>query len=144
MSVIFPGEQWIPLYKAQIDASAAYREAARTWVYGPVALIVGAEPERGVAEDFAVWLDLDRGLCSDARRVTPEEALAAPFVITAPYSRWKQVILRELDPIKGMMQGKLRLRGDLPTVVRHVRAAQELVTCAASVPGAVFAEDAAA
>ena len=33
----------------------------------------------------------------------------------------------ELDPIKGMMQGKLRVRGDLPTIVRYVKAANELV-----------------
>ena len=33
----------------------------------------------------------------------------------------------ELDPIKGMMQGKLRVHGDLPTIVRYVQAANELV-----------------
>ena len=46
---------------------------------------------------------------------------------TAPYSRWKDVVQGELDPIKGMMQGKLRVRGDLPTIVRYVQAANELV-----------------
>jgi putative sterol carrier protein len=33
----------------------------------------------------------------------------------------------DLDPIKGMMQGKLRVRGDLPKIVRYVKAADELV-----------------
>ncbi len=33
----------------------------------------------------------------------------------------------ELDPIKAMMQGKLKVQGDLPTIVRQVRAANELV-----------------
>jgi hypothetical protein len=28
-----------------------------------------------------------------------------------------------------MMQGKLRLKGDLPTIVRYVKASQELVEC---------------
>jgi hypothetical protein len=32
-----------------------------------------------------------------------------------------------------MMQGKLKLKGDLPTIVRHVKAAQELVECSTRV-----------
>jgi putative sterol carrier protein len=33
-----------------------------------------------------------------------------------------------------MMQGKLKLKGDLPTIVRYVKAADELVKCATRVP----------
>ena len=59
------------------------------------------------------------------------EAMKAPFCITGDYGRWKQVLRKELEPIKGMMQGKLKLKGDLPTIVRAVQAAQELVNSAA-------------
>jgi putative sterol carrier protein len=44
------------------------------------------------------------------------------------------VIAGELDPIKGMMQGKLKLEGDLPTIIRYVRAANELVLLTQTVP----------
>ena len=40
----------------------------------------------------------------------------------------------DLDPVKGMMQGKLKLQGDLPTIIRAVRAANELVHLTMSVP----------
>ena len=66
--------------------------------------------------------------------ITAEEGEKSKFIIRAPYSRWKEVIRRELDPVKGMMQGKLKLKGDLPTIVRYVKAANELVNLAASVP----------
>ena len=36
--------------------------------------------------------------------------------------------------MKGMLQGKLKLKGDLPAIIRHVKAANELVKLAASVP----------
>jgi putative sterol carrier protein len=65
--------------------------------------------------------------------VTQDEGEKARFIIRAPYSRWKEVIRKELDPIKGMMQGKLKLKGDLPTIVRYVKAANELVNIAGSV-----------
>jgi putative sterol carrier protein len=55
-------------------------------------------------------------------------------VIRGTYERWKQVLRKELDPVKGMMQGKLQLKGDLPTVVRYVKASQDLVESSTRVP----------
>jgi putative sterol carrier protein len=81
-----------------------------------------------------VWIDLWHGKCRGAKfGVAQEEGEKARFIIRAPYSRWKEVIRKELDPIKGMMQGKLKLKGDLPTIVRYVKAANELVNIAGSV-----------
>ena len=72
---------------------------------------------------------------SDAKyNLLPEEGEKSRFIIRAPYSRWKEVIKKELDPVKGMMQGKLKLKGDLPTIVRYVKAANELVNLAQTVP----------
>jgi putative sterol carrier protein len=59
--------------------------------------------------------------------IAPADADAAAYTLSAPYTRWKDVVRGDLDPIKGMMQGKLRVRGDLPTIVRYVKAANELV-----------------
>jgi putative sterol carrier protein len=129
----FPSEEWLAEYVRQINASKSYRDAAQTWE-GDVAYVIEAEPDRGVAEDVWAWLDLWHGACRDGKLVSPEEGERARFVIRAPYSRWKEVIKRELDPVKGMMQGKLKLRGDLPTIVKYVKAANELVNVAQTVP----------
>jgi putative sterol carrier protein len=69
-----------------------------------------------------------QGACRECKIVTAAEAQSAPFVIVADHARWKQVIKRELDPIKGMMQGKLKLtKGHMPTIVKYVNASRELV-----------------
>jgi putative sterol carrier protein len=129
----FPSAEWLAEYVRQINASESYRDAAETWE-GDVAYVIEAEPDRGVAEDVWAWLDLWHGSCRDGKLVSPEKGERARFVIRAPYSRWKEVIKRELDPVKGMMQGKLKLKGDLPTIVKYVKAANELVTVAQTVP----------
>ena len=72
-------------------------------------------------------LDLWHGECRDARMISEPEAEETPYAIRAPYSRWREVLDGDLDPVKGMVQGKLKLRGDLAEIVRHVRAANELV-----------------
>ena len=47
---------------------------------------------------------------------------------------WKQVAQKELDSTKAMMQGKLKLKGDLPTIVRYTRASQEMTECTTRIP----------
>lgn len=130
---VFPSDEWLQIYRDRINASPEYREAAATWE-GAIAFVLEAEPDRGVQEDLWAWLDLWHGECREARMVTPEEGSRAPYVIRAPYTRWKEVLAGDLDPVKGMMQGKLKLRGDLPTIIRHVRAANELVHLTSTVP----------
>lgn len=130
---LFPSDQWLTIYRDRINGSAEYREAAATWE-GAVGFVFEAEPDRGVPEDLWLVLDLWHGECREARMVTPEEGERAPYLIRAPYSRWKEVVRGELDPVKGMMQGKLRLQGDLATIVRYVRAANELVHLTMQVP----------
>jgi putative sterol carrier protein len=130
---LFPSDAWLQTYRERINASSEYADAASTWE-GDIAFLFEAEPDRNVPKDLWGWLDLWHGECRVARMVSAEEGRAASFVIAAPYSRWKQVLAGELDPVKGMMQGKLKLDGDLPTIIRYVRAANQLVLLTMSVP----------
>ena len=68
------------------------------------------------------------------KATTKEEAASAEFVITGSYSRWKRVAKAELDPIKAIMTGQLKLKGNFPTLVRYTKASQELVNCTTRVP----------
>jgi putative sterol carrier protein len=136
---LFPSEEWVSEYKDAINGNPEYRTGAANWTHGVVALVCKALPPH-LPEDVGIWLDLDRGVCHEARVVTLEEAVKAPFCITGEYTRWKQVIRKELDPIKAMMQGKLKLKGDLPTIVRAVKASQELVNSSAMV-STVFVDE---
>jgi putative sterol carrier protein len=132
--VEFPSKEWLDEYVQRINQSREYREAAASWE-GDISYVFEAEPDNGVPEELWAWLDLWHGECRDSRFGIPaEEGEKAKFIIRAPYSRWKEVIKKELDPVKGMMQGKLKLKGDLPTIVRYVKAANELVNLAGSVP----------
>jgi putative sterol carrier protein len=130
---LFPSDEWMAIYQELINASGEYREAAATWE-APIAFAFEAEPNRGVPQDLWALLDLWHGECRDARMLEEGEGERAPFVIRAPYSRWKEVLRGDLDPVKGMMQGKLRLQGDLAAIVRYVRAANELVHLTTQVP----------
>jgi putative sterol carrier protein len=131
----FPSAEWCAAYKDAINASPGYKVAAREWTHGPVAMVVTADPSIGLTQDMAMWLDVHQGVCRDCRLVSRDEAEKASFVLVAPYSRWKEVIRKELDPTKGMMQNKLKLtKGHMPTMVKFVTSNKELVEATTRVP----------
>jgi putative sterol carrier protein len=126
---VFPSEEWLDEFVEKINTSAEYADAAATWE-GDLVFVYEKEPDKNVDEDVYAWLDLWHGKCRDAARLDgPDDprAQSAKFTITAPYSRWKSVLKKELDPVKGMMQGKIKVKGDLPTIVRYVKASNVLV-----------------
>ena len=130
---LFPSDGWLAEFRTLINGSEVYRDASSDWE-GDISFVMEAEPDRGVPDDLVARLDLWHGECRDARMISETEAQETPYAIRAPYSRWREVLDGELDPVKGMVQGKLKLRGDLAEIVRHVRAAQELVRLTTLVP----------
>ena len=134
MAFKFPSDEWVDAFGHEINTSEEYKVAGKPWTFGVTALVVNPLPEHGLAEPYGIWLDLHEGVCRDARYCTFEEAQTAPFCIVGEYARWKQVIHKELEPVKGMMQGKLKLKGNLQIIVRNVKAAQALVNCSTQVP----------
>lgn len=134
MSIPFPSVEWCGAYKDAINASATYRTAGKDWTHGVVAMVVKAEPEHGIAEDMGMLLDVHQGECRGCRLVKAADAESAEFVIVAPLARWKEVMKNQLDPIKGMMQNKLKLtKGHMPTMVKFVNASRELVQASSRV-----------
>lgn len=129
----FPRDEWFHALAGKIADSQAYREAASDWE-GDIAFVIEADPERGVPHDVWGHLDLWHGTCRSGTVVTPERGADAEFVISATFRRWKDVVRGELDPVRAMMQGKLRVRGDLPKILRYVQAAHELVVICGTVP----------
>ena len=131
--VMFMSEEWVIAFKEAVQNSPSYQKAAKTWE-GDITLVVKADSQVGVEADSYLYMDLWHGDCRDMRLVSKEEGESAKFVITASYDRWKQVAKGELEPVKGMMQGKLKLKGNLPYIVRYVQAGKELITCTSKIP----------
>ncbi len=136
MAFDFPSTEWVSAYKDAINQNAEYKKAGKDWTHGVVAMVVRAEPTVGLAEDLAMWLDVHQGECRACRLIPAREAEEkAPFVVVASYAQWKQVIKKEIDPTKALMQGKLKLaKGHMPTLVKYVNASKQLVESTTRVP----------
>ncbi len=133
MAVAAFSPEWAQAFKDEINRSSVYKDAAKGWKWS-VGLVVEAEPDKNFPDPRGVVLDLHDGLARAIRVGTAAEAQACDFVITGTYSRWKEVAQKQLDATRGMLQDKLKLKGDLPTVVRYTRASQEMTECTTRVP----------
>ncbi len=129
----FATDEWLEAYKDAINSSAELAQAAGDWERD-ITLVVEAEPDRGVPIDLWGLFEIEHGRCKQATAVTPETGALAEFVIRAPYSRWKEIIEGKLDPTRALLQGKLKVKGDLKALTAEVDAAQALVRAAASIP----------
>ena len=115
---------WADAFAAELGRSEAYRQAAATWE-GSLLL---------AAASRAVFLDLHHGECRSARVATAQDEAAADFVLHAEEAVWRKVLQGELEPLFGIMSGKLQLRrGSLVRLTPYINAARELVRAAARV-----------
>lgn len=123
---------WAEAWREEILASTAYREAARTWQW-PLVIKAKPDPGRGWPEQ-AVYLDLFQGDCREARVAGDAEIASATYVLAADLPTWKRVLDGDLEPIPGLMRGKLKLeKGGLASLLPYVTAAKELVAAATRV-----------
>jgi putative sterol carrier protein len=47
--------------------------------------------------------------------------------MSGDFARWKQVAKKEVDSTKALMQGKLKLKGDLTYVVRNIKTVNKVI-----------------
>lgn len=124
--------EWASAFRDAVEADAHYREVSAKWTW-PVALVLDAAPELGYVEPIAIELALDRGRCQGAV-IRPVGAVTAPFVLRASYATWKLVVKGELDPLAGVMRGRIHVQGSLTTLMLHARSATALCHCARAIP----------
>ncbi|RME76856.1 MAG: sterol carrier protein [Chloroflexi bacterium] len=129
-SVPFATDEWVKRLADACNQSEAYRRAARNWE-GDLYLVV--EPEGAMQSPVYMYLDLYHGQCRAAFIPDDPASLQPEFVIRGPLSAWKQFADEQTDPIKMLLTRKLRLTGNMAKIMRHVRAAHELVNCARTV-----------
>jgi len=131
MTIPFPSNLWIKAMMADLNASAAYKQAAEKWE-GDFYFVV--EPGGSLQTRVTLYMDLWHGDCRDAYEIADPESLKPVFKLTGPVATWKKVMTKKLDPMQAMMTGQLRLTGNMAMVMKNVRAAKELVESCTRIP----------
>jgi len=119
MSASFASAAWVDSLATALQGSAKVRTESMSWVFGPLLLVVDADAEHGL-EATGIRIDLHEGSVDGVTLVSPQdERVLAPFSIGGSLARWKAAFAGSLDLVDAILESKLRVRGDLPTITRH-------------------------
>ena len=117
---LFPSEEWVEAWVALANASTEFEASGAGWE-GAVGIVIEADPRSGVPETLYVRLDGRNGKWLAHALGTSSGILGTTkFVLRAPYLRWKDLVRQDLHPIKGLLQGRIRIQGHLPVILRWI------------------------
>ncbi len=126
--------EWAIAWHDEILASERYRQGALCWRF-PLLLVLRETAGDGALR--AVFLDPGRAECRAIRGRLEEAAERAEFVLSAEATVWQQVMTGRVDPLIGLLAGKLTLeKGRLVDFGSRSRAARALLATAGRVSGA--------
>jgi len=129
LMVKFLSDEWIQVFKDELNRNANYEKAAKDWEGDFLFVIL---PDEELENEVKYYVDLWHGKCREAYRV--EGHKNTDFTFSGSYSNWKKVINNELDPIKGFIRGLFKIDGDSIKILRYVKAAKELINTASRIP----------
>ena len=121
----FPSEEWLAEYVVKLNSNPNYEDAARKWE-GAMIFVVHKDP--AFDKDAYLYLDLFHGKCRASKfSFTLADLPEAQYKYMGPFTNWKRLINKEIDPIQGILTGKFKLEGSMMTIMRFTRAAKEMV-----------------
>ena len=127
----FGTPEWAEAYQKAINANENYREAAGPEGFPPDGwegdFLFIVEPAGNLDHEIRMFVGLYHGECTGARILEEGEEVDAAYEYAGSYEAWEQVLKKELDPIRGLLAGKFKLKGDMAKVLKATRAASELV-----------------
>ena len=131
MTAIFPSAEWLKSLEDKINSDERYAEIAKTWEGD---LLYNIEPEGNLKERLTFYLDLWHGKCRKVEYNPQPDAYPNPtFTLSASYNNITAVLSGTMNPMTAMMTGKLKVKGSMgymmrhvPTVLDFVRVAQEV------------------
>ncbi len=125
--------EWGRRVEAAINASDGYRLAAAAWRDSLGLEMQGGPP--GLPR--AAVLDLWQGSCHAVHTGPKARPAEAAFLLRATSADWQELLAGRLEPMWGIMSGRLRLeRGSLADLLPFARAARLLVEAIATVEAA--------
>jgi putative sterol carrier protein len=138
--LVFPSPQWVAAWVELANADQAFRSAGAGWD-GVVGGVIGADAAAGIGDDLYLRL-VGRDGCwyENALAADNRLAIGSVFTIRAPYAEWKSVIRQELHPVTGIVQGRLRLHGQLSSFLRWTRALMIMTRLAGNMD-TIFADE---
>jgi len=131
----FGTSSWSAALREEINRSSEYRNAAAKWGAGFNGnLLFAFEADAALPKPLYLFLKLQAGRCDGAEFVPGPSHPEMGFALRAPLSLWREILERRTLAATAILTGKLRVEGEMLTLLKHAGASRALIHCTASVP----------
>ncbi len=131
-AIMFPSEEWIQALSDRLNDSPDYKIAAAKWE-GSLGYVV--EPDKGSTDKQRIsFMDAYHGEIRESCELETIEERAIDFILRANFATWKSIIKSEIEPIRAVMTGKIKVTGNRLKLLKNVGAAKVMMECMKSIP----------
>ena len=128
--VVFPSEEYVKKLSEMLNSSKEFEEAAKGWEGD---FLFSITPDGNLKEEIRMYADLWNGTCREARILSKGEEKETIFALKGPYSKWKAMLKKEIDPIKAILYEEIEFKGDMSKVTTYLPALKIMIDILTSV-----------
>lgn len=118
--MLFPSPEWTAAWVEACNADVHFRDASVGWD-GAAGCVIAADESLHIPTQYLRLEGRDGTWTSHELGEDPQLVTGTKFVLSADYLAWKSVIRQELHPIRAMVMGRVRVKGQLSAVLRWSR-----------------------
>jgi len=133
----FPSREWAEEYCRVLNAHEPYKKAAKGWKWPILFKVKDLPPE--LASQYpggepGFLIRLEDGECLGVEWYDDASKADAPFILSASYKDWVDIITGKLNPLTAIIRKRLVIeKGEYQTIMRFPIAALEMVQAAKKV-----------
>ncbi|MHA1270300.1 MAG: SCP2 sterol-binding domain-containing protein [Candidatus Helarchaeota archaeon] len=134
-------QKWANEYCQALNNSQMYEEAAKGWGVGfEGSILIKMTAQGEVEEDIVSFLDLKDGKCLGITLIEPGQSPPREpgFVLEGTFSIWRDLAFKKIDPVQALMTQKLKLTGDMGTIMKFSKAAVLLAEATEKTDRSIF------
>ena len=124
MALMFPSIEWLNELKDSLNADKTFEKTAAKW---EGSLVMHVQADELLDKETIMWIDPYHGKVRDAKIINSLDEEESEFVLGAKYTTWKAIINDEMDSMKAMMKGKIKVQGKLTTLLKQTKASNALI-----------------
>ena len=129
----FPSPEWLQALAQRLNEDARYAQVARNWE-GDIAFVIEPDDSGELTKPMVLYLDLWHGQCRDSAVLQHPDEKHPAFVLTATLANYRRILRGELDPMQAMLTRRLKVKGNMAYMMRHVPVVLDFVRVCREVP----------
>lgn len=126
----FASERYIEEVIKRLRENSYWKESGRG-VTASFTLIIKAEPRRSIDRDRLIGFKVKNG---DIVEVWVDKHRKTDFTLIGKYGEWVKLALGRSNPLKALLKGKIKVRGDISRLVELATLAHPLTEIFKSIP----------